>query len=93
MAIDQKENPSQSTEQCGVVAVVSESPGCAGMHATRVHHRNFPELCGEGATPYEAGLALLKHLISQTGAVAEGCKRDALEQVIAEVRAFLDRVA
>ena len=63
------------------------------MHTTRVHHRDLPELHGEGETPYEAALNLLRHLIGEEGTIADGWHREGLEHVIADVRAFLDRVA
>jgi hypothetical protein len=76
-----------------VIAVPGQCSGSPGVSATRVHHRDFPELYGEGGTPYEAALNLLRHLITEQGAIANGWHRETLEQVIAEVRAFLDRVA
>ena len=76
-----------------MIAVPGESPGCPGVSATRVHHRDFPELHGEGETPFEAGLDLLRHLISEQGTIADGWHRESLEQVIADIRSFLDRVA
>jgi uncharacterized protein (TIGR03067 family) len=93
MAIDQKETPAMMADQGRVVAVLCESPGLPGMHATRVHHRDLPELTGEGETPYEAALVLLRHLISETGTISDCWHRESLEHVITDVRAFLDRVA
>lgn len=93
MATDQRETAEMVAEQSRVVAVTGESPGFPGIHTTRVYHRDFPELSGEAPTPYEAGLVLLRHLVSDTGTIADGLHRERLDKVIAEVRAFLDRVA
>jgi uncharacterized protein (TIGR03067 family) len=93
MATDQKDLPTMAAERSAVIAVPGESAGCPGVSATRVHHRDFPELHGEGQTPYEAGLNLLHHLISEQGTIADGWRRAGLEQVIADIRSFLDRVA
>jgi len=90
---DQKETLAMTAESSRVIAVPCESPGCPGVHLTRVHHRDFPELHGEGETPYEAALVLLRHLVSEGGRITDGWHQDVLEQVVAEVRAFVDRVS
>jgi len=90
---DQKETPAMLAELSRVAAVPCESPGCRGVHLTRVHHRDLPELYGEGETPYEAALVLLRHLLSESGSIADGWHHEVLEQVIADVRVFVDRVA
>ncbi|WP_406695641.1 TIGR03067 domain-containing protein [Singulisphaera sp. Ch08] len=90
---DQKETSDMMAELSRVIAVTCESPGCPGVHQSRVHHRDFPELYGEGETPYDAALILLKHLLTESGMIADGWHHEILDQVIAEVRSFVDRVS
>lgn len=93
MATDQKDLPTAAAESSPVIAVPGESSVCPGVSATRVHHCAFPELYGEGGTLYEAGLNLLRRLASEQGTIADGWHRGSLDQVIADIRVFLDRVA
>jgi uncharacterized protein (TIGR03067 family) len=93
MATDQRVPQTMMAELSRVVAEPCECPGSPGLYTTRVHHCDFPELHGEGETPYEAALNLLQHLISDAGVIADGWHRGVLEQVIADVRAFVDQVS
>jgi uncharacterized protein (TIGR03067 family) len=92
MATDQKETAATDAQHTRVVAACSQSPSVPGVFLTRVHHRDFPQVHGEGQTPYEAALVLLQHLITETGTTIDVWHREALDRVIGEVRAFIDRV-
>jgi uncharacterized protein (TIGR03067 family) len=93
MATDQKVTEPMMAELSRVIAIPCECPGSPGLYVTRVHHRDFPELLGEGETPYDAALNLLRHLVSESGTIADGWHRGVLDQVITEVRAFIDQVS
>ncbi len=58
---------------------------CLGVHDIRVHHRDWPELHGEGETPREAAMDLLRHLFTQSDCVVSNWHRQNLEQVMREV--------
>ena len=62
---------------------------CAGVHEIRVHHRDWPELYGEGETTREAVKDLLRHLFTQWDCVASNWHRQNLEQVIVETQDFI----
>src|SRR3954463_10382000 len=54
---------------------------------TRVHHRSYPELRGEGRTLADAA----SHLVNQLNCCLDfvhGSEREAVERAVAEVRAF-----
>jgi len=73
-----------------LVFVDAESSECPGVHEICVHHRDWPEVYGEGETTREAAKDLLRHLFSQWDCVASNWRRQNLEQVIAETQDFLD---
>ena len=72
-----------------LVIVDDEFSECLGVHEVRVHHRDLPELYGEGETPREAAKDLLRHLFAQWDWVASNWERQNLERVIAEIQDFL----
>jgi uncharacterized protein (TIGR03067 family) len=93
LVTDRKEVPAMMARMSPLVVIVTEkSPGISGHYATRIHHRDFPEMCSQGDTPREAAVNLLQHLIGQSGAIADNWHRESMEQVIAEVRAILDQI-
>src|SRR3954452_24921603 len=54
---------------------------------TRIHHRRYPELRGEGRTLADAA----SHLVNQLNCgldFVHGSEREAVERAVAEVRAF-----
>jgi hypothetical protein len=72
-----------------LVIVDGEFSECLGVHEIRVHHRDWPELHGEGETPREAVEHLLRQLFTQGDSVASSWRREGLERVIAETQEFL----
>jgi uncharacterized protein (TIGR03067 family) len=92
LVTDRREPPAVTPRVNPAIVVASDpNPGVAVLHATRVHHHDLPELCGRGATYREAAVDLLRQLVGESGAVADGWHRDAMERVIADIRAFLDQ--
>jgi hypothetical protein len=73
-----------------LVFVDAEFSECGGRHEVRVHHRDWPELYGEGETTREAVQDLLRRLFSQWDCVVSNWHRQGLERVIAETQDFLD---
>jgi hypothetical protein len=67
------------------------SPTRPGVPLTLVHHRDLPELRGEGLARREAAGGLLWHLTAERGCVLDGWRRELLERVIGDVEAFLER--
>ncbi len=75
----------------GPLAIVDgEFSACPGVHEIRVHHREWPELYGEGETTREAVKDLLRHLFTQWDCIVSNWYRQDLERVIAETQDFLD---
>jgi len=72
-----------------LVIVDDEFSECLGVHEIRVHHRDCPEVYGEGETPREAALDLLRRLFSEWDCVASVWHRQNLERIIAETEEFL----
>ena len=72
-----------------LVIVNGESSERSGVHEIRVHHREWPELYGEGETTREAVTDLLRHLFAQWDCVTSDWHRQNLERVIAEIQDFL----
>jgi uncharacterized protein (TIGR03067 family) len=92
LVTDRKEAPAlMARVSPAIVVVTDKSPESRGLTAMRVHHRDLPELCGGGPTPWAAAINLLQHLIGESGAIAEVWHRETMERVIADVRAFLDQ--
>jgi hypothetical protein len=77
------------TETGPVIIITGESPSHPGIHAVVVRHRTLSQVCGEGATVQEAVEDLVRQLIRESSSVS-GWHLAELEQVIADVRAYLD---
>lgn len=60
---------------------------------TRVHHRDFPEIRAEGASPHEAASLLVHQLSRALDAALIDWRRDRVTHAIADVQAFVDRGA
>ena len=75
-------NPSQ-------VIVTMEVYPVLAVHASSVHHRDFPEVRGEGCSP-KAAAARLTELLSLTldNAPSEW-RRETIQRAIEDVRAFV----
>jgi hypothetical protein len=58
------------------------------VHALSVHHRNFPEVRGEGSTPQDAAARLAALLSRTLDNVSSDWHRATLERAIDDVRAF-----
>ncbi len=63
----------------------------ATAQATQVHHRDFPEIRGEGETPSAAAENLANHLTRALDSALTNWRRDAIQQAIAEVQAFASK--
>jgi hypothetical protein len=61
---------------------------CHSFPMTRVHHREFPEVWGEGRTSVEGALHLIHRLELYLEGAASHFRRDAIRKALADVRAF-----
>jgi hypothetical protein len=61
---------------------------CHSIPMTRVHHREFPEVWGEGRTAFEGTHHLIHRLELYLEGAASHFRRDAIRQALADVRAF-----
>ena len=61
----------------------------ATAHSTSVHHRDFPEIRAEGATPLEAGTHLANHLTRALDSALTQWRRETIGQAIADIQAFV----
>jgi hypothetical protein len=80
------------TEMGQMIVITGECLFGSGIHSAHVIHRNLPEVCGQGATTLEAAKDLVGKLIRESSSVV-GWHLTDLEQVIADVRVFLDPIA
>ena len=76
-------------ESSPVLIITGECPCHPGIHTVLVRHRTLAQVCGEGATAQEAVEDLVRKLIRESSSVS-GWHLTELEQVIADVRAYLD---
>jgi hypothetical protein len=60
----------------------------ATAHATRVHHRDFPEIRAEGENPTVAANHLANQLTRALDSALTDWRRETLNQAIADVQAF-----
>jgi hypothetical protein len=61
------------------------------VHASCVHHRDFPEVRGEGRSPEDAAVRLAELLSRTLDNAPSGWRREILERAIGDVRAFAER--
>jgi hypothetical protein len=77
-----------ATDLTRVIVTTGATP-----NATRVHHRDFPEIRAEGETPAVAGSHLVNQLTRALDSALTQWRRETIEQAIADVRAFVDHEA
>jgi len=77
-------NPSQ-------VIVVPEEHKHASTHGLCAHHRDFPEVHGEGSSPRDAAVRLAELLSSILENAPSDYRRQIIQQAIEDVRAFAER--
>lgn len=73
------------------VVVMAAGHSVLAIHATAVHHREFPEVCGEGDSPQDAATRLADLLARTLDSAPSDWRRGQLEQAIEDVRAFAHR--
>jgi nucleotide-binding universal stress UspA family protein len=91
----------QSACQCGhprrtvigEVVISHNVCDCTGCHATRVHHRAFPQIIGEGTSVAEAAEQLIRQLVRTRDNVREGWPRQNIDQSIADVEEFRESLS
>jgi hypothetical protein len=74
-------NPSQ-------VIVTTEDAGCFPVHLLSVHHRDLPEVRGEGSSPQDAAARLAQLLSTTLDSAPSDWRRRIIERAIEDVRAF-----
>jgi hypothetical protein len=64
---------------------------CAGhsVHATLVHHRDFPELWAEGGTAVEAAKCLARMLSNALADCSSAWRRAAIAKAISDVAEYI----
>jgi hypothetical protein len=75
-----------STDLSRVVVTTGATP-----HATRVYHRDFPEIRAEGETPAVAASHLVNQLTRALDTALTQWRRETIEHAIADVQAFAAR--
>ncbi len=73
------------TEKSKVIVTMGDQSSAA-----RVHHRDFPEIRAEGATPREAASLLVHQLQRALDSALIDWRRERVTVAIAEVQAFVD---
>lgn len=63
----------------------------ATANATQVNHRDFPDIRSEGETPKDAATNLSNQLVRALDSALTSWRREAIEQAIADVKAFAER--
>jgi hypothetical protein len=74
------------TDQSKVIVTISGSSTTAC-----VHHRDFPEIRAEGASPKEAAALLVHQLSRALDSALIDWRRDRVTQAIADVEAFVEQ--
>ena len=65
----------------------------ATSSATRVHHRDFPEIRADGETPRDAAEHLANQLVRALDSALTSWRRETIQQAIADVKAFVEQGA
>ena len=68
--------------------VIVSAGATAGLSAA--HHRDFPEIRAEGASPAEATAQLVNHLTRALDTALVDWRREAIQQAISEVKAYAE---
>jgi len=61
------------------------------VHGMCAHHRDFPEVHGEGSSPKDAAVRLAELLSVTLDNVPSDYRRQIIQQAIEDVRAFAER--
>ncbi len=77
-------NPSQ------VITTTQEFGSCTG-HTSYVHHRDFPEIRGEGESPKDAAEQLAERLFLTLDHAPSAWRRESVQKAIEDVRAFAEQ--
>jgi hypothetical protein len=70
------------------VIVTPDDRPLHSVHGVSVHHRDFPELRGEGGSQAEAAARLAERLSCALDNVTNGWHKEMLERAIEDARAF-----
>jgi hypothetical protein len=73
------------------VIVATEDYPFHSVHSLSVHHRDFPEVRGEGGSPDDAAARLVELLLRTLDNAPSAWRRESLERAIEDVRAFAMR--
>jgi hypothetical protein len=65
----------------------------ATADAVQVHHHDIPELQSDGESPVIAAENLANALTREVDSVSDDHHREALQQALADVRAFVERTS
>jgi len=63
----------------------------ATSSATRIHHRDFPEIRSDGESAEDAAGHLVNQLVRALDTALTSWRRESIQQAIADVRAFADQ--
>ncbi len=63
----------------------------ASVHGLCAHHRNFPEVHGEGSSPKDAAVRLAELLSSTLDNAPSDYRREMIRQAIKDVQAFAEQ--
>jgi len=74
-----------------VIVTAGESFGTTA-HTSYVHHRDFPEVTGEGSSPEEAAAHLTDRLSLTLDHASSFWRRDCIMQALEDVQAFVERI-
>lgn len=72
------------------VVVTAAGHSVLASHGSEAHHRDFPEVRGEGASPEDAVMRLVNLLSQSLDCAPSAWRRETLERAVEEVRAFAD---
>ena len=75
------------------VIVTNEECSCHTVHSLAAHHRDLPELRGEGRSPEDAAVRLAEMLSRSLDSVPNDWRREIILHAIEDVRAFTEGCA
>ena len=73
----------------GPVVITTEEHPFLTVHTSTVHHREVPEVQGEGQSPEDAVARLVERLSRTLDNAPSGWQREIIERALAEVRAYV----
>jgi hypothetical protein len=77
-------NPSQ-------VVITTEDLKWPAVHASFAHHRDFPEVRGEGESPADAAARLVDQLSAALDNAPSDWRRQGIRRAIEDVQAFVEQ--